>query len=101
MMIRRPMLLLTVLCTSAMASMAVAAEPNDGLEDTFQVDALFAPSAAQLRAEANGRVMIYDGLQEDVVERALDEEFDRVEHMMFINIRREQRDGVMTSDDDC
>jgi hypothetical protein len=39
MMIRRPMLLLTVLCTSAMASMAVAAEPNDGLEDTLRIPA--------------------------------------------------------------
>jgi hypothetical protein len=82
--------------------MTMAADPADSLDDEFQVNALFDPSEAQLRAEATGRVMIYDGLHEDLVEQALDEEFERVEHMMFINIRREQPDDVVVaSDDDC
>jgi hypothetical protein len=90
-------MLLPLLCGIALAPMAVAADPDR----KFQVNALFAPSDAQLRAEAQGRVMIYDGLEEDVVEQALDEEFDRVEHMMFINIRRKQSEGLVAADDDC
>ncbi|MGD2073416.1 MAG: hypothetical protein PVG38_00615 [Gammaproteobacteria bacterium] len=95
-------MLLPLLCSTSLASMTMAADPADSLDDEFQVNALFDPSEAQLRAEATGRVMIYDGLHEDLVEQALDEEFERVEHMMFINIRREQPDDVVVaSDDDC
>ena len=37
----------------------------------------------QLEVERKGRVFIYDGMHTTDVERALDEEFDRIEHMMF------------------
>lgn len=73
-----------------------------GAEDSFQQNALFNPSRAQLKAEADGRVMIYDGLENEVVERAMDEQFERIEHMMFIHIRRTQPDGeASVKDDDC
>ena len=71
-----------------------------GAENDFQHNALFSPSKAQLRAEARGRVMIYDGLDNEVVDRAIDEQFGRVEHMMFVRIRHAQPDGEVSFEDD-
>jgi hypothetical protein len=55
--------------------------------------------------------MIYDGLTDRDVERAFDEQFDRLEHMMFIRVvvtddsgkaRRSGTGEVVTeSDDGC
>jgi hypothetical protein len=71
-----------------------------GAEDVFQMKVLFNPSSSQLKAEARGRVMIYDGLDNNVVERALDEQFDRIEHMMFVRTRNTEPDGEVSYDDD-
>lgn len=71
-----------------------------GAEDSFQQNVLFNPSNSQLQAEARGRIMIYDGLDNAVVERAMDEQFDRIEHMMFVRIRKTQPDGEVSYDDD-
>jgi hypothetical protein len=49
----------------------------------WQLQRLFNPSAADLEADARGRVMIYDGLTDKMVSRALREQFERVESMMF------------------
>ncbi|HYQ71946.1 MAG TPA: hypothetical protein VET88_08460, partial [Gammaproteobacteria bacterium] len=66
----------------------------------FQTRVLFSPTDSQLRAETRGRVMIYDGLEDADVERALDEQFDRVEHMMFVRTRHTAPDGESSYDDD-
>jgi hypothetical protein len=68
--------------------------------DSFQQKVLFNPTQGQLRAEARGRVMIYDGLDNPVVERALDEQFDRIEHMMFVRTRTTLPDGEVSYDDE-
>ena len=75
-----------------------AADAND----TFQYNTLFNPTPAQLKTEDRGRVMIYDGLDNATLERALDEQFDRIEHMMFIRTRQSTPDGndEDTADDD-
>ena len=85
---------------SLLAPLAQAADANDG----FQSNALFNPTPAQLKAEARGRVMIYDGLDNTVVERALDEQFDRIEHMMFVRTRQSTPDDdeeYIVEDDGC
>jgi hypothetical protein len=69
-------------------------------KDNFQHNALFNPTSGQLKAEDRGRVMIYDGLENEVVERAMDEQFARVEHMMFVRIRHTQPNGVVNVEDD-
>ena len=79
-----------------LATVAITA----GAEDSFQYKALFSPSNAQQRAEARGHIMIYDGLDNAVVERAMDEQFDRVEHMMFVRTRNTKPDGEVSYDDD-
>ena len=49
----------------------------------WQLKRLFAPTQRQLDLEAQGKVFIYYGLRDIDVERAMREEFDRVENMMF------------------
>jgi len=76
----------------------------EGANERFQYNALFNPTTGQLKAEARGRVMIYDGLDNAAVERALDEQFERIEHMMFIRIRQTQagdEEVDTVEDDDC
>ena len=62
------------------ATAADAAPP--GLTQ-WQTVRLFYPSAADRKAEEKGRVMIYDGMTDREVSRAMDEHFDRIEYMMF------------------
>lgn len=59
---------------------------------------LFEPSEAELRAETNGRIYIYDGLTQSDITAALDQEFDRVESMMFIRVRPTDNKGEVLMD---
>jgi hypothetical protein len=93
-------LLVGLLLGAALSPPAMAQDANE----RFQYNALFHPGTAQLMAEARGRVMIYVGLDNEAVERALDEQFGRIEHMMFIRIRQTPADDDeqgTVEDDDC
>jgi hypothetical protein len=68
---------------AALASLPAAAEPT--AEGAWQLKLMFEPSPGQLELEQKGRVYIYTGLRDVDVERALEEQFDRVEHMMFVH----------------
>jgi hypothetical protein len=48
---------------------------------------LFEPTRAELRQERAGRVYIYDGLKEADIERAMREQFSRLDSMMFIRVK--------------
>jgi hypothetical protein len=61
---------------------------------------LFEPTQAELAAEEQGRIYIYDGLRDVDVQRALDEEFERVDHMMFIRTRKTDETGEVKRDAD-
>jgi len=59
---------------------------------------LFSPTDAELRAEAEGRIYIYDGLSESDIARAMDEEFERVGNMMFIRVKKTDEHGQVVTD---
>jgi hypothetical protein len=76
----------------------ILAPPGSFATDIYQIELrrLFEPTEAERAAEAAGRIHIYDGLRDVDVERALEEEFDRVDSMMFIRVRpTDQRGDVL------
>ena len=68
--------------------------------DEYQYQVLFSPTAAILEAEARGRIMIYDRLEFGTVERALDQQFDRIENMMFVRTVYPQENGDAVFEED-
>ena len=50
----------------------------------WQEEMLFNPTSGQLETErSRDRIMIYQGLKDVQVAQAMDQQFDRIEHMMF------------------
>jgi hypothetical protein len=70
--------LTTSLIAVSLYNGAAQADLND-----WYMQQLFEPSENQLAMEQRGRIMIYDGMRDRDVQRALHEQFDRVEAMMF------------------
>jgi hypothetical protein len=89
---------------------ATTAGSADELRD-IELRRLFDPTPAELRAEQAAGIYIYDGLRDTDIEHAMQEEFDRVESMMFIRVKRPipqgksnekpDNDVVYVQDDDC
>jgi hypothetical protein len=52
---------------------------------TWQQRRLEHPTAAELQWERNNHVMIYEGMKDREVNHALDNHFNRVQSMMFVN----------------
>lgn len=79
--------------------------------DSWQIQRLFHPTAAELTSEVNGSIMIYDGLTDKIAARALDEQFDRIGAMMFTRtvvtdetdapIRDQETGEYITEEDGC
>jgi hypothetical protein len=61
---------------------------------------LFQPTQNEIRSEAAGKIYIYDGMRESDIERAMDEEFDRVDNMMFIRVKPTSANEYIV-DDGC
>ena len=62
-------LILAFVATGVLAN-SIAATDED-----WQIRRLFAPTTAQQAAERKGRIVIYDGLHERDLERALEQQF--------------------------
>lgn len=70
--------------------------------DDFQEKMLLSPSQSMLKAESRGHIMIYDGLDSRLVDRAMDEQFDRIDNMMFVHTVQSLADGgEVVEDDGC
>ena len=55
-------------------------------EDSYDLRRLMQPSAAELASEKKGHIHIYDALEVNQLNAALDENFDRIQNMMFTRI---------------
>jgi hypothetical protein len=93
---------------------SASAESVSGDDDrvrNWQLDRLFSPNDNQLGLERQGRVYIYDGLRDGDIRRAMHEQFDRVEWMMFIGTiitdekgrpkRSKETGAIVREDEDC
>lgn len=79
--------------------------------EDWQMERLFNPSPEELDREAGGSIFIYDGLKDKVAERAMDENFERIEAMMFVRtvvtndaaepLQDEASGEVIIEDDGC
>ena len=77
----------------------------------WQQAMLFQPDSAQLQREKAGRVMIYQGVTDKVIDQAMDEQFGRVSSMMFVGtvitdvdgepLKDEETGELVVEDDGC
>lgn len=96
---KRPASALIVIALSLiLAGMHSAVYAEQLSVDSWQSKRLFQPTQAQLASEAKGRVMIYDGMTDRVVNKALREQFNRVDHMMFTRVVVTDADGAASRD---
>lgn len=68
--------------------------------DSWQLDRLFNPENHHTFQESQGQVFIYDGLYESDINIALDEQFPRMENMMFIRTKHIV-EGEVEEESDC
>jgi hypothetical protein len=62
---------------------SAAASADSSSIKQWKMARLLNPTHADRKAEEKGRVMIYDGMTDREVARAMDEQFGRLEYMMF------------------
>jgi hypothetical protein len=96
------------LCAAFALYWSVVSQANQDVlldEDLdYQQRLLMNPTSSQLAAEERGRVHIYDSLEMNTINKALDQQFDRIENMMFIRIHHLPSTGagaVIIEDDAC
>lgn len=73
-------------------------------QDRYDLRRLMQPSAAELASEEKGKVHIYGSLEINEVNAALDENFERIQNMMFIRINHLPATGsgpAEVEDDGC
>ena len=70
-------------------------------EESWELEQLHEPSPALLKREDAGRITIYDGLYMNEIDKAMDEQFDRIGSMMFIRTKHVEEDGMLYEDSDC
>ena len=88
-----------VICLTMLSVNALSGQPAAARD--WQERLLFEPSKAQQQQERRGRVYIFDGVHETAVDRALDEQYGRIQSMMFVGVRHTAEDGEEYADSDC
>lgn len=97
----------------SLCALPVIAEENDPfdlVQESQQMKSIFNPSTSQLEKESEQKVFMYAGLTDVDVERAMDENFDRIETFMFTQVvvtdasgqpERDELGHIVMEDDDC
>ena len=76
---------------------ALAAGPTAA----WELRQLHQPSDTLIENERRGRVTIYDGVTVAEIDKALDNQFDRIDAMMFVRTQHQTPEGDYFADDDC
>ena len=97
-----------IVCMFASAPLCAS---SDTVIESWQMTRLFKPTQADLVREARGSVMIYDGLTDKTIDKALDSHFERIDAMMFTRVvvtddageplRDEVTGEIIVEDDGC
>jgi hypothetical protein len=84
---------------SISAALCLLTEPAsaDELRD-IQLRRLLEPTQAELAQEEKGRIYIYESLTNQDISHAMEEEFERVESMMFIRVPKTDASGEVMKD---
>jgi hypothetical protein len=95
-------------CAVYVFSWGVAAHADEtsqvAASSEYQVRRLLDPTDAELAAEREGAVYIYDSLDINQVDAGLDQQFERMQNMMFIRIQHLPPTGAgpaEVEDDGC
>jgi len=78
----------------------VGAEEFDEELYDWQVERLFEPTPDQESWEHSGNIFIYESMKETDIERALEEEFERIQHMMFVRTIVTDEEGEAETETD-
>ena len=91
------MALVTCLVLGGFSMSVFAAGGDDNMRE-WQLSLLFEPSVHQLEMERKGRVFIFDGMYSADIDKAFEEQFDRIDTMMFTGTIVTDTDGVPVMD---
>ena len=96
-------LLAAALALGALLGAGESQAITDAEHRAWQLERALHPSPKQRALERAGRVFIYDGLAEADIDRILEEAFDRVESMIFVNVKvvDEVTGQMVALDDGC
>jgi len=94
-----------------LGSGSIAQAKQTDFINTWQTNILTNPSEHQLQREKQGKVTIFDGLTDRLVDDIMDTQFDRIESMMFVRVVVTDNNGkakqdpdtgnIVTEGDDC
>lgn len=87
-------LLMGPLCLPVFAQGGSAARASD----RWQIRRLMQPTPAERAREKKGEIFIYENLKDTEVKAALDANFDRIEHMMFVGTVKTDESGEVRKD---
>jgi hypothetical protein len=102
--LRRSFAVIGLLLCGASSTMALPGDASNIDDYDWQEQRLLQPSASQLRQEKRGQVFIYDGLEYGQVQQVMNEQFDRIQNMMFTRIQHLPPTGsgpAEVEDDGC
>ena len=88
----------TTVILASLLGVMLPAQLTHADEYSWQMKQLFNPGKIRLQAENQDKILIYQGLKDTDVNRAMDDQYKRIEYMMFINVIVTDSEGQPLSD---